>query len=97
MDEKGLSSGNLIQVLCAGIGRLVREGYTFKGITADAEGNYEKVQMQDDAPHSALADVVAGTFSYREYALDALAWCSENAPKVDMAWLAAALEGNEVA
>lgn len=90
--EFGARGGDLGLVLRAGIGRLVREGYTFRGITADAEGNYGKVTMQEDCPARVLADLITGEFDARAQADLAIRFCRANVPALDVDWLARVLE-----
>lgn len=89
--ENDAPGGDLGLTLRAGIGRLAREGYVFRGIVGHHDGDYAKVAQQTDAPVSVLADMIAGRFRPDDQARLAIAWCRENAPAVDTAWLADAL------
>lgn len=86
-NENGKECPDLGTQLRLGIGAMVKAGYSFKGIKADEEGNYEKVEMQSDCPANVLADMLIGEFSPMQQAEIAIDWCKKNLPSVDMGWL----------
>lgn len=75
------------KILRLGIGRLTREGYTFRGIKGYPDGEYDKINQQDDCPSDVLLQWIEGTFDPLEYAELAISFMKEKLPTVDMSWL----------
>jgi hypothetical protein len=75
-----------------GIGALAKAGYKFQGITADENGEFEKVEQCCAGNETVLVELITGEFDMLGRAKEAIAWAKEHAPNVDFKWLEEVIE-----
>jgi hypothetical protein len=85
----GMKCDSLGDQMKLGIGALVRAGYRFRGIEADADGNYEKREQCCEGNETVLAELVGGFGGFDKVgrAIEAVAFAETEIPRLNFEWL----------
>lgn len=92
----GAKCENLGDQMRLGISELVKANYKFHGITANENGDYEKVSQCCDGNETVLAELMGGYGGFDKLgrAKEAVEY-SKNIPSLDFTWLSKAIKEAE--